>query len=297
MRKLYSGLTSWLRTSNHNSMMLKQQAGIGQPEGFGTVTVSYFGSSAFRLTTPQGLTVMVDPWRNHPSRTWDWYFKDMPLTSVDIGVSTHAHFDHDALDRLDANVLLDRPIGRYSFLDLSIEGIADKHATDASAALYDFKLIHKRFNGVNIEPPDNPRSWDNVLVVIETGGLRFLHWGDNRHNPPDYIWEMIGDIDIVLLPVDDSQHVMGFEMIDRIIDQLKPKVVIPHHYYVMEVTQRQSTLLPATKWLQTQSRVVHLSSADAQFSKLTLPDETTIHHFGEHVAFDAEEWRSRPEED
>jgi len=136
-----------------------------------------------------------------------------------------------------------------------------------------------------------------VLVVIETGGLRFLHWGDNRHNPPDYIWEMIGDIDIVLLPVDDSQHVMGFEMIDRIIDQLKPKVVIPHHYYVMEVTQRQSTLLPATKWLQTQSRVVHLSSADAQFSKLTLPDETTINHFGEHVAFDAEEWRSRPEED
>jgi len=297
MGKIYSGLTSWLRNSNHNSMMLKQQTRIGRPEDVGTVTVSYFGSSAFRLTTPQGLTVMVDPWRNHPSRTWDWYFKDMPLTSVDIGVSTHAHFDHDALDRLDANVLLDRPIGRFSFLDLSIEGIADKHATDASAALYDFKLIHKRLNGVNIEPPDNPRSWDNVLVVIETGGLRFLHWGDNRHDPPDYIWEMIGDIDIVLLPVDDSQHVMGFEMIDSIIDQLKPKVVIPHHYYVMDVTQRQSTLLPATKWLQTKSRVVHLSSADAQFSKLSLPDETTIHHFGEHVAFDAEEWRSRPEED
>ncbi len=297
MGKIYSGLTSWLRNSNHNSMMLKQQTRIGRPEDVGTVTVSYFGSSAFRLTTPQGLTVMVDPWRNHPSRTWDWYFKDMPLTSVDIGVSTHAHFDHDALDRLDANVLLDRPIGRFSFLDLSIEGIADKHATDASAALYDFKLIHKRFNGVNIEPPDNPRSWDNVLVVIETGGLRLLHWGDNRHDPPDYIWEMIGDIDIVLLPVDDSQHVMGFEMIDSIIDQLKPKVVIPHHYYVMDVTQRQSTLLPATKWLQTKSRVVHLSSADAQFSKLSLPDETTIHHFGEHVAFDAEEWRSRPEED
>jgi len=297
MGKIYSGLTSWLRNSNHNSMMLKQQTRIGRPEDVGTVTVSYFGSSAFRLTTPQGLTVMVDPWRNHPSRTWDWYFKDMPLTSVDIGVSTHAHFDHDALDRLDANVLLDRPIGRFSFLDLSIEGIADKHATDASAALYDFKLIHKRLNGVNIEPPDNPRSWDNVLVVIETGGLRLLHWGDNRHDPPDYIWEMIGDIDIVLLPVDDSQHVMGFEMIDSIIDQLKPKVVIPHHYYVMDVTQRQSTLLPATKWLQTKSRVVHLSSADAQFSKLSLPDETTIHHFGEHVAFDAEEWRSRPEED
>ena len=47
---------------------------------------------------------MIDPWRNYPSRTWDWYFHDFPVTLVDVGVSTHAHFDHDALHRLDAHV-------------------------------------------------------------------------------------------------------------------------------------------------------------------------------------------------
>jgi hypothetical protein len=45
--------------------------------------------------------------------------------------------------------------------------------------------------------------------VVETGGLRILDWGDNRHNPPDFVWDMLGDIDIVLLPIDTSRHVMG----------------------------------------------------------------------------------------
>ena len=51
---------------------------------------------------------MIDPWRNHSSRRWDWYFHDFPVTATDFGASTHAHVDHDALHRLDAHVLLDR---------------------------------------------------------------------------------------------------------------------------------------------------------------------------------------------
>ena len=88
------------------------------------------------------------------SREWDWYFHDFPVTPVDIGVSTHAHFDHDALHRLDAHVLLDRLIGMYRFGDMTIYGFADKHATDSSCALYDFKKIHKLFHGTDVEPPE-----------------------------------------------------------------------------------------------------------------------------------------------
>jgi len=25
---------------------------------------------------------MIDPWRNHPSRRWDWYFHDFPIVPV-----------------------------------------------------------------------------------------------------------------------------------------------------------------------------------------------------------------------
>ena len=100
-----TGLTGWQYQTNHNRLIkLQERQWQGSSSDSDNVELAFFGSSAFRVTTPAGLTIMLDPWRNHPSRNWDWYFKDFPLTAVDIGVSTHAHFDHDALHRLDASV-------------------------------------------------------------------------------------------------------------------------------------------------------------------------------------------------
>ncbi|WP_108881508.1 MBL fold metallo-hydrolase [Anderseniella sp. Alg231-50] len=289
MSDINEGLQSWQLRTNHNAMIEHQWNERPAPEQ--TVALSYFGSSAFRITSPSGITVMLDPWRNLPTRRWDWYFYDFPKTAVDIGVATHAHFDHDALHRLDAHVLLDRLIGVYEFADVRITGIADKHATDSSSASYDFKKIIREFGNVDIEPPNNPRSWDNCLIIVETGGLRILHWGDNRHNPPDEVWQAIGPVDIALLPVDESQHVMGFQHTEAIIDRLQPKVVVPHHYYIWDVVQRSSTLMPAEPWVRRQQHTRWLDSATTQYSAGTLPaDAPTIDYFGDHVAFDKASW-------
>lgn len=291
--KLDTGLTSWQRRSNHNQMMDRQNGETTDKHQREAASITYFGSSAFQITTPSGITVMLDPWRNHPSRKWDWYFKDFPETSVDIGVSTHAHFDHDALHRLDAHVLLDRLIGRYEFGDVSLEGIAEKHATDSTAALYDFKNIILEFDGIDITPPDNPRSWDNCLITVETGGLRILHWGDNRHNPPQHVWDSLQGTDVLLIPVDDSQHVLGFQAVNDIIEKVAPKIVIPHHYYIWDIVQRQSTLLPAKKWLeQYGNRVINHSSATIDLdSQLLASDDWSIINFGDNVCFDTAAWR------
>ncbi len=289
MGDIDEGLQSWQLRTNHNAMIEHQWSKRPAPEQ--TVALSYYGSSAFQITSPSGITVMLDPWRNLPTRRWDWYFYDFPKTAVDIGVATHAHFDHDALHRLDAHVLLDRLIGVYEFSDVRITGIADKHATDSSSASYDFKKIIREFGNVDIEPPNNPRSWDNCLIIVETGGLRILHWGDNRHNPPDEVWDAVGRIDIALLPVDESQHVMGFHHTQEIIDRLQPKVVVPHHYYIWDVVQRSSTLMPAEPWVGRQQHTRRLDSATTHYSAETLPTDTpTIDYFGDHVAFDKARW-------
>ncbi|MBS0243166.1 MAG: MBL fold metallo-hydrolase [Proteobacteria bacterium] len=287
-----AGPVAWRSTLNHNRMMDFARVAGASPSAPGKVELAYFGSSAFRVTTPRGLSVLIDPWRNHPMRHWDWYLADMPMTTVDIGVSTHAHFDHDALNRLDAHVLLDRPIGSWSFLDLTITGIPDKHATQSGFGTYDFKFVHKELNGVDIEPPDNPRSWDNCLVVVETGGLRILHWGDNRHDPPEHVWEALGRIDIVLLPVDGSQHVMSFEMTASIIARLKPAVVVPHHYYIWDLTTRGSTLQTVDGWVDAQPRSRRLHGPTATYESSSLQGESpTVDFFRDHVAFDKLAWR------
>ena len=251
MTGIDSGLNTWQLMTNHNKMIELQKklyGGEALPSDAPT-ELAFFGSSAFRITSPAGISVMCDPWRNFPTRKWDWYFRDFPRVPVDIGVSTHAHFDHDALHRLDAHVLIDRLIGTYTFGDVTICGIANKCETHSSSAFYDFKKIILDFDGIDITPPNNPRSWDHCLIVIETGGLRIIDWGDNRHNPPDEVWDMLGEIDIALLPIDSSRHVMGWDMVEHVIDRLKPKVIVPHHYYIYDVIQRQSTLKSADAWV------------------------------------------------
>ncbi len=289
MADMNEGLQSWQLKTNHNRMLEFQRDQNASTDG--PVELAFFGSSAFRITSPSGLTIMLDPWRNLPTRRWDWYFYDFPHTEVDIGVSTHAHFDHDALHRLDASVQLDRLIGTYQFGDVTITGIADKHATDSSSATYDFKMLTKEFAGIDIEPPNNPRSWDNCLVIVETGGLRILHWGDNRHNPPEEVWDALGRIDIALLPVDESQHVMGFERTAEIIERIKPSVVVPHHYYIWDVVARSSTLLPAEPWVKRQPHSRFIEGAYTSYMPQTLPSETpTVDYFGDNVAFDKKAW-------
>lgn len=295
MAEIDNGLNTWQLMTNHNKMIELQKKlydGEALPSK-APVELAFFGSSAFRITSPAGISVMCDPWRNFPTRKWDWYFRDFPRVPVDIGVSTHAHFDHDALHRLDAHVLIDRLIGTYTFGDVTIRGIADKHETDSSSAIYDFKKIILDFDGIDITPPNNPRSWDHCLIVIETGGLRIVDWGDNRHNPPEEVWDMLGDIDIALLPVDGSRHVMGFHQVEHIIDRLKPNVVVPHHYYIYDVIQRQSTLQTADAWVEEKPDAVWLDGPTNTYT----PEEVraldrAVHYFGSHVAFDAEAWRN-----
>ena len=296
MTEINNGLNTWQLMTNHNKMIELQKKtfeGLELPSKE-FVELAFFGSSAFRITSPAGISIMCDPWRNFPTRKWDWYFRDFPRVSVDIGVSTHAHFDHDALHRLDAHVLLDRLIGNYRFGDITIKGIADKHETDSSSAIYDFKKIILEFDGIDIRPPNNPRSWDHSLIIIETGGLRIVDWGDNRHNPPDEIWDMLGKIDIALLPIDSSRHVMGWDMVESIIERLRPKVIVPHHYYIYDVIQRQSTLQTADAWVEQRKSSIWLDGPLKNYTKEEVIElDRVVHYFGEHVAFDTAAWRNR----
>ncbi len=275
-----SGALSWQRNTNHNRLLTPKT-------GNAPVTLDYFGGSAFRLTTAAGITVMIDPWRNHPSGRMDWFFHDFPPTRADIALSTHAHFDHDALHLVDASVGLDRLIGTYELGDLRITGIADKHAIDDQAAPYDMHRLATYFGKPNMVPPDNGRSWDNCLMLIETSGLRILHWGDNRHNPPEDVWERLGHIDVAILPIDGSQHVLSYDHIAAIQRRLLPRLTIPCHYYIWNVTKQQSTLLPPTDWLATQD-VMPVKNARIVLSDL--PDTHKAVDFGETVAFDVDAW-------
>lgn len=280
------GLWTWRQSTNHNHMIELQQATTAPASG-AAVELAYFGSSAFRITSPAGLTLMVDPWRNPPWGTWNWYLYDFPKVAVDIALSTHAHFDHDAVHLLDANVILDRLIGSYRFADVTITGLADKHVSDSRHNAYDWAEMTRRLTPMKTTPPDNWRSFDNCLLLIETGGLRILHWGDNRPNPPDHIWNAIGEVDVLLLPVDGSYHVLSAAQADAVAARLKARLIVPHHYGIWDVTARGSTLLPPDDWVNAHEDPIWTEGGAVQLSADFVRRQSgRVMCFGEHVAFE-----------
>lgn len=272
--------TDWTQSGNNNHI-LDLQAKKDFPAG--EVTIDYYGHCALKITSPGGASILLDPWRDDPSGAWGLWFKNkFPETLVDITMSTHTHFDHDAIDRPQSTMVLDRMAGNFEFADLKITGFADKHACVAPG-WYPWTDALKEF-GVDACPPNNPGHMDMVTYVIETGGIRTLIWGDNRHNPPEEFWAAIGKIDVLTLPIDGSQHILSYDQGNAIVERLKPKIVIPTHYLGEATTYTLSTLQPADEWVKSQKSFKML---DGPSMKLAASDvagmDREFMYFGSNV--------------
>lgn len=268
----FSQLNSWKSGKNNNRLIQIQNEGGTQADA-GSVEIAYYSNSSFSVTSPRGVSILVDPWRNDPSGAWGlWYRLDFPETEVDIGMSTHAHFDHDALDRLDANMLLDRLAGSFELGDVKITGIADKHQCVAPGIVAWTDAV-KQFEGRDDPcPPTNFRHFDNSLYLIETGGMRLLMWGDNRPEPPDEVWERIGQVDVIFVPVDGSKHILDYAQADSVVARSGAKIAIPHHYLVPETTYVTSTLKDAVEWTKTHEHTM-LTSPSIKLTRADLEDK------------------------
>ena len=85
---------------------------------------------------------------------------------------------------------------------------------------------------------------------------------------------------------------MGFQQTASIIERLKPKVIVPHHYYIFDVTVRQSTLQPADPWVRSRGENARwLDTATAVYRHEDIADlDARVDFFGDHVAFDKQRW-------
>ena len=173
----------------------------------GPLTLTYYGHCAFQWRTEAGLKVLADPYRNITGRYW--FPRLFPDVECDLGLITHAHFDHDASERLPEGASLIRMPGDFSNLDMNIRGVQDLHSGASRL-----------------------RNFPNVMFRLETGGISFLHIGDNRVDWPTDVAQAIGDVDVLLVTVDDSNHLLNYGEVDSLIERLEPKIVIPMHYQI-----------------------------------------------------------------
>src|SRR6202166_1447132 len=117
-----------------NSLSILQKTG-GDPTSSSDVKIEFYGHDESKITSPTGLTVLTDPWRNDsPGLYPKWFLKEFPAFRVDIILSTHAHFDHDAVKRPKGLMVLERLVGQFKLGDIEITGLADKQKCEPASA-------------------------------------------------------------------------------------------------------------------------------------------------------------------
>ena len=68
-------------------------------------------------------------------------------------------------------------------------------------------------------------------------------------------------------------------------------MVVPHHYYIWDVLQRQSTLQAAEPWVIARERFQRIDAPRRSYLIGEIKHlDREVHYFGDHVAFDKEAW-------
>lgn len=251
---------------NDNALIAVQKKG-GDPARPGDVRIEFYGHNAFKITSPAGLTVLTDPWRNDATGVYPkWFLGEFPAIPVDIVLSTHAHFDHDAVERPKGLIVLERLVGQFKLGDIEIMGLADKHKCEPC-------------------PANNVIGLDNAIELIETGGLRIAVWGDNRATPDPLLDRYLKNVDVLILPV---ESILTRAEVDAIVRKYDPRAVIPAHYYVAGLTADGSGLESADGWVNDQAKIHPAEVRRLDRAALTLNaaelkgSHHRIYYFGSH---------------
>lgn len=221
-------------------------AGAAQAQG-GKTEVLWLGQAAFRITTPGGKVVVIDPWLRTNPKTPAGYKDLSALGKVDLVLVTHGHFDHvaDAPDLAKLNgVQLYAPPGlnaslvALNLLPAKLGGRMNKSGVVTPIgpnikfhmvrAEHSSEFTHKdpATGKEQIWPGGEPVGW---IIELENG-FKIYHMGDTGlFGDMKFIGEFYKP-DLVLIPIGGNFTVNAQLAAYAIKEMIRPKYAIPMHY-------------------------------------------------------------------
>ncbi len=163
--------------------------------------IKFYGHACFSISEGTS-TVIMDPF----SKDYALKFPDL---SADVVTISHNHPFHNAASVVSGNpMVFDRP-GEYE-----TKGVH-------------FRLIHSFHN-----PKDDEEQLENNITLINWEGIRFCHLGAQGTKLTPEQLELVGDVDILFVPVGGSSHSLDAKKAKEVIEQIEPRIVIPMCYAV-----------------------------------------------------------------
>jgi L-ascorbate metabolism protein UlaG (beta-lactamase superfamily) len=222
------------------------------------VTVEYIAHACFRVTSPSGSQILLDP---YASRVWLGH--DFPPNlDADAILISHPHYDHDGGEAMGRKVpwprksLVLRTPATNRIGDVIVVGFAGKHADPWG----------KEFGQIN------------TIWSLEVGGLRIVHLGDNGPLRDDTI-RQLGRVDVLMMPIDSQFHILKADEISAIRKRLSPSVLVPMHYRhddLEPVAGSPEALGGIEGWANKEANARYLGSHTQDFSADTLPRKPEV---------------------
>lgn len=206
----------------------------------------WLGQAAFRITTPGGKTIVIDPWLKANPTTPAQYKNLEALGKVDVLLVTHGHGDHfadaPALAKMH-NVRMYAPgdmnssVVALGILPLELAPRFNKTGTVEPAPGIKVTAVRADHSSIIVWP--NPATGKDEVhnggepigYIIELeNGFRIWHMGDTGlFSDMKFIAEYYKP-DVVLAPIGGNFTMGPADAAFAMKEWIKPKVVIPIHY-------------------------------------------------------------------
>jgi L-ascorbate metabolism protein UlaG (beta-lactamase superfamily) len=173
--------------------------------------IKYLGHASFLIKTKTA-KVVTDPYDP------EMVGLRFPKTEADIVTVSHQHKDHNQVKNVSG-------INGVDPLIIDMPGEFEK----MSVRIFGFQSFHDKSQG--------KERGENILYKFEAEGLSVLHCGDLGLVPEESFLELIGDIDILLVPVGGYYTIDSDEAV-QLVKKIEPSVVIPMHYNHPDLNQK-----------------------------------------------------------
>jgi hypothetical protein len=183
----------------------------------GFVEIRWFGHSFFQITSSSGTKIITDPFgpMGYP----------MPEVWPHVVTVGREHGNHNNVGLIKGRPIVLRGLkeGTFEWNDvrLSVRDVLIYNVPIHQRGYMEFKASLK-----------------GAAFVFEVDGMCILHAGDISKPFNEDQLQFVGHIDVLLVPI-GGRFTAGPEEAKEIIDQLRPKIVVPMHYFNNSYILRQ----------------------------------------------------------